>query len=114
AGLAIQIEKPFRVGQWVNLDGKDGIVREITWRATKLRTKSGNFIVVPNSVLSKDTITNYSEPVADTRIEVEVRAGYDTPPNQVKAVIIAAIKDEPLLSSAHEPEVLVADFADSA
>src|SRR5437667_196811 len=36
AGLAIQIEKPFRVGQWVNLAGKDGLVSEITWRATKI------------------------------------------------------------------------------
>lgn len=114
AGLAIQIEKPFRVGQWVNLDGKDGLVREITWRATKLRTKSGNFIVVPNSVLSKDTITNYSEPSSDTRVELDVPASYDTPPNDVKAVILGAIKDEPLLSPAHEPEVLVVNFADSA
>ena len=113
AGLAIQIEKPFRVGQWVNLDGKDGIVREITWRATKLRTKSGNFIIVPNSVLSKDTITNYSEPVADTRIEVEVSASYETPPNEVKSVILAALRDEPLQAPGHEPEVLIARFADS-
>src|SRR5690349_3789616 len=38
AGLAIQIEKPFRVGQWVKVAGNDGLVTEITWRATKLRT----------------------------------------------------------------------------
>ena len=62
AGLAIQIEKPFRVGHWVTLGGQDGLVSEITWRATKIRTKAGNFVIVPNSVLSKDTITNYSEP----------------------------------------------------
>ncbi len=62
AGLAIQIEKPFRVGHWVNLAGKDGLVSEITWRATKIRTRAGNFVVVPNSTLSRETITNYSEP----------------------------------------------------
>ena len=50
AGLAIQIEKPFRVGHWVTIGGIDGIVSEITWRATKIRTKAGNFVVVPNSV----------------------------------------------------------------
>ncbi|HEY3043609.1 MAG TPA: mechanosensitive ion channel domain-containing protein, partial [Vicinamibacterales bacterium] len=43
AGLAIQIEKPFRVGHWVTIGGKDGLVSEITWRATKIRTKAGNF-----------------------------------------------------------------------
>src|SRR5947208_17117154 len=70
AGLAIQIEKPFRVGHWVTIGGKDGMVSEITWRATKIRTKQGNFVVVPNSALSRDTITNYSEPTLDTRVEV--------------------------------------------
>jgi small-conductance mechanosensitive channel len=114
AGLAIQVEKPFRVGHWVNVAGTDGLVTEITWRATKLRTKAGNFIIVPNNALSKDTITNYSQPTVETRIEVEVGVSYDAPPNDVKAVILAAIRDEPLVSTTREPEVLLVDFAASA
>ena len=114
AGLAIQIEKPFRVGHWVNLSGQDGLVSEITWRATKIRTKAGNFVIVPNSSLAKDTITNYSEPTPHTRVEIEIGASYDSPPNEVKETILAAIRDEPLLARDREPEVLVADFAASA
>ena len=114
AGLAIQIEKPFRVGHWVSLAGNDGRVTEITWRATKIRTKAGNFVIVPNSALSRDPIVNYSEPSTDTRVEIEVGASYDTPPNEVKAVILAAIKEEPLISPSRQPEVLMADFAASA
>ena len=114
AGLAIQIEKPFRVGHWVTIGGKDGMVSEITWRATKIRTKAGNFVVVPNSVLSRDTITNYSEPTLDTRVEVEVGASYDTPPNEVKQVILAALGGEPLIAPEPRPEVLLVDFAASA
>jgi small-conductance mechanosensitive channel/CRP-like cAMP-binding protein len=114
AGLAVQIEKPFRVGQWVNIAGKDGLVTEVTWRSTKIKTKPGNFVIVPNSALARDTITNYSEPTDETRIEVEVGASYDAPPNFVKATIIAAVKDEPLILSRHSPEVLIVDFAASA
>jgi small-conductance mechanosensitive channel/CRP-like cAMP-binding protein len=113
AGLAIQIEKPFRVGHWVTIGGKDGLVSEITWRATKIRTKAGNFVVVPNSVLSRDTITNYSEPTRETRLEVEVGAGYDVPPNEVKSVIVQALGGEPLIMAEHPPEVLLVGFADS-
>jgi small-conductance mechanosensitive channel/CRP-like cAMP-binding protein len=113
AGLAIQIEKPFRVGQWVNIGGKDGMVTEVTWRATKIRTKLGNFVIVPNNVIAKETITNYSEPTDETRIEVDLDASYDTPPNDVKAVILEAIKDEPLILKSHAPEVLVFNFAAS-
>ena len=92
----------------------DAMVSQITWRATKLRTKAGNFVIVPNSVLSQDTIVNYSEPTLETRIEVDVGASYDVPPNEVKATILAAIRDEPLISTAREPEVLLFDFAASA
>src|SRR6478672_1516228 len=103
AGLAIQIEKPFRVGQWVTIGGKDGLVSEVTWRATKIRTKAGNFVIVPNSVVGKETITNYSEPSQDTRLEIEVGASYDTPPNEVKAVIARALRNEPLILASREP-----------
>ena len=114
SGLAIQVEKPFHVGQWVTIGGKDGKVTEITWRATKIRTKTGNFVVVPNSVLSRDTITNYSEPNDETRIEIEVGASYDTPPNDVKTVIRAALLGEPMLVPGRPLDVLVADFGHSA
>ena len=114
AGLAIQIEKPFRVGHWVTIGGKDGIVSEITWRATKIRTKAGNFVIVPNSALARDTITNYSEPTPETRIELEVGVAYDAAPNDVKAVMLDAIRGEPLIAESRPPEVLLAGFADSS
>ena len=114
AGLAIQIEKPFSVGHWVRIRDTDGMVSEITWRATKMRTKSGNFFIVPNSVLSKDTIINYSEPTLETRLELEVGVSYDVPPNRVKTTILDAIRDEPLISRVVPPEVLLVNFGDSS
>jgi small-conductance mechanosensitive channel/CRP-like cAMP-binding protein len=114
AGLAIQIEKPFRVGHWVNIRGSDGMVSEITWRATKMRTKTGNFVIVPNSVLSRDTIVNYSEPSLETRLELELGVSYEVPPNRVKDTILAAIRDEPLISRTIAPEVLVVNFGESS
>ena len=114
AGLAIQIEKPFRVGHWVAIAGTEGAVTEVTWRATKIRTKAGNFLIVPNSVVAKETVTNYSEPTQDTRLDVEVGASYDAPPNHVKAVIRDALFDEPLIVHDREPEVLIVDFAASS
>ena len=114
AGLAIQIEKPFRVGHWVQIAGTDGQVSEVTWRATRIRTKAGNFVIVPNSKLADDIIVNYSEPTSESRIEVEVGVTYDAAPNRVKAIILDAIKDEPLISASRPPEVLLVDFASSS
>ena len=114
AGLAIQIEKPFRVGQWIQVSGREGQVQEITWRATKLRTKDGEFLVLPNSIVSKEPVLNYSEPTVANSVSVNVGASYLTPPNDVKAAILAAITNAPLAIRAPEPKVLVQGFGDSA
>ena len=68
AGLAIQIEKPFRVGHWIRVGEREGQVQEVTWRATKLLTKDGQFLILPNSFISREPILNYSEPSVPTRI----------------------------------------------
>ena len=114
SGLAIQIEKPFRVGDWVTIGAQEGSVSEITWRATKLLTKAGNFVVVPNSVMAKDTITNYSVPTRQMRLHVDVGVSYDVPPNFVKSVIAEALKNASELSAARPAEIMISDFAGSA
>ena len=114
AGLAIQVERPFRVGDWVTVGGLEGTVREITWRATKMVTKAGNVVVVPNSTMAKDTITNYSVPTRHMRLQVEVGASYEVPPNVVKSVIVEALKNASELSREKPAEVRIADFGASA
>jgi small-conductance mechanosensitive channel/CRP-like cAMP-binding protein len=114
AGLAIQVEKPFRVGHWIQVAGREGQVQEITWRATKLRTKDGEFLIVPNSVVSKDPVLNFSEPTVANSVSIAVGVSYASPPNDVKAAILDAIANAPLAIRAPEPKVLVEGFGDSA
>ena len=114
AGLAIQIEKPFRVGQWVSIGGHEGRVEEVTWRATKLHTKMGQFLIVPNSTVAKDVILNYSEPVVPTRLEVTVGVSYLTPPHVVKEAIGRALSNAPLVNTAPAPLVTIDAFSASS
>jgi small-conductance mechanosensitive channel/CRP-like cAMP-binding protein len=114
AGMAIQIERPFRVGQWIRVGGFEGRVAEVTWRATKLLTKAGQFVIVPNSVMSKDAILNYSEPTIPTRLEVDVGASYDVPPNAVKCALHEALDNAPLVLRDPAPDVVLEDFGASA
>ena len=114
AGLAIQIEKPFRPGQWIQVGDHEGLVTEITWRATKLRTKADTFVVVPNNVMSREAIVNFSEPVVPVRVAVEVGATYDKTPNEVKAAVLEAIANAPLALKEPTPSVLLTEFASSS
>jgi small-conductance mechanosensitive channel/CRP-like cAMP-binding protein len=114
AGLAIQSEKPFHVGHWIRVGDFEGRVAEVTWRATKLRTKAGNFVIVPNNIVSKEAITNYSEPAAPTRIDVEVGASYLTGPNAVKAALEEALANSTSALKAPAPDIMLVRFDDSS
>ncbi len=114
AGLAIQSEKPFRVGHWIRVGEFEGRVAEVTWRATKLRTKSGNFVVLPNNLVAKEAITNYSEPAAPTRIDVEVGASYGAVPALAKAAIAEALGNSPRALKAPPPDIMLVRFDSSS
>jgi small-conductance mechanosensitive channel/CRP-like cAMP-binding protein len=114
AGLAIQSERPFHVGHWIRVGEFEGVVTEVTWRATKLRTKTGNFVILPNNLVAKEAITNYSEPDVPSRLEVEVGASYSAPPNEVKAAMREAMSQASCVLRTPAPDVVVAAFADSS
>ena len=114
AGLAIQSEKPFNLGHWVKVGEFEGRVTEVTWRATKIRTKWGNFVIVPNNIVGKEAITNFSEPVAPTRLHIEIGLSYDAAPNYVKRVMSEALRNCPFVLATPPPDIMFADFGPSA
>lgn len=114
AGLAIQSERPFNVGHWIRVGDFEGRVTEVTWRATKLRTKAGTFVVVPNNIVAKEAITNYSKPTTQCRVEVEVGASYLTSPNSVKSAIAEALANSARALKTPAPDVVLGSFDSSA
>lgn len=114
AGLALQIDRPFKPGHWIEVGPFQGRVTDITWRATKIQTKTGNLVIVPNNIVGKEAITNYSEPGAPTRLCVEVGTGYEIPPNLVRDAILAAMSGCSRVLSAPAPDVVLVEFGASA
>ena len=114
SGLAIQVEKPFYVGHWISSGDWEGEVTEITWRATKIRTRQGNQVIVPNGELGKAAIINYSEPAAPSRLEIDVGTHYNNPPNDVKRVILDVLDREPLVLKTPAPAVHLIGFESSS
>ena len=114
AGLAIQSEKPFRIGNWIKVGDFEGRVAEVTWRATKLRTKTGNFIIVPNNLVSQQSILNFSEPANPTRLELDIGASYLSTPGDVKAAVAEAVAQVPRVLKSPPPDALLHSFDGSA
>jgi small-conductance mechanosensitive channel/CRP-like cAMP-binding protein len=114
AGVGIQIERPFRVGQWIAVGSHEGVVTAVTWRATKIRTKLGNMVILPNNLIAKEAITNYSEPMVPTRLIVDVGADSEVPPNEVRAALMAVLTQARHVLETPPPEVLLYEFGASA
>ena len=114
SGLAIQIEKPFRVGHWIRIGEHVGVVEEITWRATKLRTRAGAFVIVPNSVISKEAIVNFNEPVRPVRFSLDIGATYAKGPNEVREALFEAVRRSSHALLDPKPAVHLIDFGNSA
>lgn len=114
AGLALQIDRPFKPGHWIEVGPFQGRVTQITWRATRIQTKTGNLVVVPNNIIGKEAITNYSEPVAPSRLFIEVGTGYEVPPNVVRDAIQTALSGCSRVLKAPQADVVLTDFGGSS
>jgi len=60
SGIVLNIERPFKVGDWVSIDETIGIVTDITWRTMRLRTRDGYHVSIPNGQVSESLIQNFS------------------------------------------------------
>lgn len=113
AGVFIIQDKPFTVGDWIEWDGKDGVVREIQMRVTKLDTFDNELVTVPNSDLANAAVVNN---VANDqrRVSVGLGIGYDDDIEQARTVIIEEGSRIDGVLEDPEPTAPVTELGDSA
>ncbi len=114
AGIALQIGKPFRVGDWVTAYDKTGTVISTSWRATRIKTRDNHIIEIPNANIAKAEIFNYSVPTPLQRRHVEVGVVYGVPPNTVKKVLLEAARAAKGVLIEPDPDVLLTQYGDFA
>jgi small-conductance mechanosensitive channel/CRP-like cAMP-binding protein len=90
AGVALQAERPFEVGHWVEINRQIGRVVEMSWRATRVITIDGNYVIYPNANLAQSELINYTLGSTVQALHVQVGVGYSHPPNLVKRVLTEA------------------------
>jgi len=89
AGLYLLADRPIHPGDYIKLDsGQEGYVVRVGWRATSIRPLSYNMVFVPNSVLAKAVITNYSLPDESIALSIRVGVAYGTDAWRVEQVLV--------------------------
>lgn len=111
-GFTILYTHPFHSGDYVEIAGQGGTVKEINMTYTMLATADNKLISIPNSAVVAAQIVNYS--AAETRrVEILASASYDAPTQQViDALVLAGTVDNVLLDPA--PMAVITAYGDSA
>jgi small-conductance mechanosensitive channel/CRP-like cAMP-binding protein len=120
-GFTLHFARPFRVHDWILLDGQHVQVIEINWRSTRFRNNDNTRLDVPNSHIVKQTIINYhghdhraNDPMTPHAMRLEVGIDYQAPPNRVKDLLVSATADVPRVLRHPAPDIFLKSFGDSS
>ncbi|WP_227354711.1 mechanosensitive ion channel family protein [Haladaptatus salinisoli] len=113
AGFMLMFARPFEIGDWVEIEDREGIVTDISIVNTRIQTFDGEYVMIPNDVVGGSTITNRSRK-GRLRLEVDVGVDYETDVGRASELAKEAMKEPDDVLSVPSPEVVTKELADSA
>lgn len=114
SGIALEIGRPFRPGDWLFLDDQHGQVIDVNWRSVRLRTNDDICLDIPNNQIVRNTIVNLTYPTRHYAMRLMVGIDYGAPPNLVKDILVHAAQDAPGVLRNPPPKAYLKEFGDSS
>jgi len=113
AGLMIMINRPFDEGDYVTIGGKGGTVRKVSVVSTTIATPDNQVIIIPNSKVWGDVITNVT--ASDTRrVDMVFGIGYEDSIEKAQEVLESVVSEHPRILSDPEPLIRVNELGESS
>lgn len=114
AGLVLLIEEPVRIGDRIDVGDTSGVVTRIGGRSTWIRTYNNEVIIVPNSNLTNNLLTNWTANDPKVRLAIPVGVGYGSDPAQVRELLLQIAANHPEVLREPAPEVIFKDLGASS
>jgi small-conductance mechanosensitive channel len=105
SGIVLNTTKPYQLDDWIAIDGTEGRVIDIDWRATRLQTSQGSMIVIPNSLAAKAKITNFSRPSDMFGVSITLQVSPHVRPQTVIDALERAMQGCRILLTTPGPKV---------
>jgi small-conductance mechanosensitive channel len=114
SGIALSFDHPYRIGDWIEPGpGVVGKVVEITWRTTRLVTRDGVAVVVPNGLIATGRLVNYSDPAPSFRTALRLSLGPEVAPTRAKQILLAGALAATRLYPELRPDVLAQECGEA-
>jgi small-conductance mechanosensitive channel/CRP-like cAMP-binding protein len=114
SGIMLTIDRPYKAGDWIEIDGKEGKILDSNWRSTRVLTRDDDIIYVPNSTMAKGNIVNLTDPTPEHLCRKRIGIEYAAPPNKVRNVLINLMNHVEGVLKTPAPDVFVVEYADHA
>jgi len=116
SGFVIMVDRPYRIGDRIEIQDLDtwGDVVDIGLRSTRIRTRDNRMVIIPNSVIGKSLIVNYSYPDTQYRIQIHIGVAYGVDIEEVRKILVEAVSKVEGVLSDRQVEALFLEFGDSA
>jgi small-conductance mechanosensitive channel len=113
-GIIILFERPFHIGDVLDIDGQQGRVTSVGLRASVLQLWDGKETLIPNSTLLENNLTNWTYSNRLVRFSVTVGVAYGSDLRRVTQVLNEAVDRHGLVEKEPNPQILFAEFGDNA
>ncbi|HYD30039.1 MAG TPA: mechanosensitive ion channel domain-containing protein, partial [Azospirillaceae bacterium] len=114
AGLILLVERPVKVGDWVVIGDKEGVVKRISVRSTEIQTFQRASVIIPNAELISGAVVNWTHKDKVGRIDIPVGVSYDADVELVRQLLLEAAVNDPRVAKSPAPMVAFHQFGDNA
>lgn len=111
SGFLVFIDRPFTINDLVEIDGQYGRVERITLRTTRIVTKDGRMLAVPNAVVMNKTIASYTN-VPNLRIDIKVTIAVTENIDRVRGILVNLVQSDPDYLQEPRPRLVVVEIND--